>query len=247
MKKLVLGSLLLAAIATQATGCIITTEDDDPGEAAFITADWTFRNIATQSNTGCPAGFGTVALHNQEVDLDNRPIPGTEVIDLFDCIDGRHESAPLDPVVYETWLEVTSSGGASVYAESLSAIVDVTQVDKTFSATILNDGGYFQVAWDLRGATTNNPLQCRDVANLDGVEIISTVTGGTQAVVDKFDCENGIDISGGLLQGSYTVSVDAFDDAAGALGPPVNLTNRTIKDRNGVTDLGRVTLPITGK
>lgn len=246
MKKLVLGSLLLAAIATQATGCIITTEDDVPADAAFITADWTFRNVATQSNTGCPAGFGTVALHNQEVDIDNRPIPGTEVIDLFDCIDGRHESAPLDPVVYETWLEVTSAGGGSVYAESLSAIVDVRDVDKTFSATILNDGGYFQFAWNLRGAQSGAPLQCRDVANLDGVEIHSTVAGTMNAVTDQFDCENGIDITGGLLAGAYNVSINAFNDVQGGLGTPVNMNNRTIKDRNGVTDLGTVTLPITG-
>ena len=102
------------------------------------------------------------------------------------------------------------------------------------------------MAWNLRGRQTNTPLQCRDVANLDGVEIISTVTGGTQFVVDKFDCENGIDISDGLLQGSYTVSIDAFQDGAGALGPPVNLPNRTILDRNEVTDLGTANLLIDG-
>jgi hypothetical protein len=186
-----------------------------------------------------------VKLYNQELDANNRPI-GEPIVDLFDCIDGRHESAALDPVVYETWLEVRNGEFGAVYAESLSAIVDVRDVDKTFSATILNDGGYFQVAWALKGQTTNQPLQCRDVANLDGVEIISTVTGGTQAVVDQFDCTKGIDISGGLLAGAYTVSVDAFQDGGPALGPPVNLTNRTIKDRNGVTDLGTVTLPITG-
>jgi len=235
---------MLAAIVSQTTGCIISS-DDDPFEDAFITADWSFRNIGTNTTTGCPAGFGTVALHNQEIDIDDRPI-GLPIIDLFDCIDQRHESAPLDPVVYETWIEVTSGGGALLYAESLSQIIDVTLDDKTFNTEILNDGGYFQVAWNLRGRQTNAPLQCRDVANLDGVEIISTVTGGTQFAVTKFDCESGLDISDGLLQGSYTVSIDAFETGGGALGPPVNLANRIVDDRNDVTDLGTVNLLIDG-
>jgi hypothetical protein len=238
---------MLAVIASQATGCIITSgDDDDVFDEATITAQWSFKNVANNQTTGCPNGFNTVALHSQELDAADNPI-GLPIIDLFDCIDTRHDSAPLPASVYESWIEVTTSGGASLYAKSLSAIVDVTQVDKTFSATILNDGGYFQVGWNLRGAQSGAPLQCRDIPNIDGVEIISTVTGGTQAVVDKFDCEAGIDVSDGLLQGSYTVSVDAFQDGAGALGPPVNLTNRAIRDRNGVTDLGTVTLPITGK
>jgi hypothetical protein len=234
---------MLAALVTQATGCILSS---DGGESAFITADWSFRNIGTNTTTGCPSGFSTVELHNQEVDLDDRPILGTEVIDLFDCIDIRHESAPLDPVAYETWIEVRDGEAGPLYATSLSQIVDVTFDDKPFNTVILNDGGYFEVAWNLRGRQTNASLSCRDVANLDGVEIISTVTGGTQAVITKFECEDGFDISNGLLQGSYTVSIDAYDDALGALGPPVNLTNRIVDDRNDITDLGTVNLLIDG-
>jgi len=48
------------------------------------------------------------------------------------------------------------------------------------------------------------------------------------------------------LQGAYTVSIDAFDNGK-ALGQPVNLANRTIHDRNQVTDLGHINIPITGR
>lgn len=247
MKKLVLGSLFLALIASQATGCIISS--DDAPEDAFVTAQWSFRNVASQANTGCPAGFATVALYNQEVDSNDRPIAGIPPeIDLFDCIDGSGTTGAIPAVAYETWYEVTNGDGGALYGQSLAAIVDVTIEDKTFSASILNDGGYFSLSWILRGDTSARTLNCSEIPNIDGVEIVTTLTSGGAAVVDKFDCGAAFEISGGLLQGSYTVSVDAFQDGAGggALGEPVTLTNRTIADRNDVTDLGTITLPIDG-
>lgn len=244
MKKLVLGSLLLGAIATQTTGCVITSGDP---EEATISAEWSFHTVNPSGQlsppNSCPPGFNTVALHNQELDANDRPI-GPEIIDLFDCIDGRNFSDPLLPGVYSTFISVTSDGGASVFADSLVAIVDVTNSDKTFTAQIAENGGYFKIAWDLRDAVTDAQLDCRDIPDIDGVEIASTLAGTTQAVTDIFDCENFVDFSAAIMEGDYVVSVAALNGAGNALGQPETIPNQTILDRNRVTNLGTVELPI---
>jgi hypothetical protein len=235
--------LLFGVIVSQTTGCVITSDPDQ----ATINAEWTFHNVngsgSLSPNNPCPAGFNTVALHNVEVDLDDRPI-GPEVIDLFDCVDGRNFSDPLPPGVYQTFLSVTSGSGGTVYADSLAAIVDVTASDKTFTAQIIDNGGYFKIAWDLRDAVSNAPLDCVDIPDIDGVEIASTLAGTTQAVTDIFDCENLVDFSAAIQEGTYVVSVAALDRAGAALGQPRTLPDEDIFNRNEVTDLGLVALPI---
>lgn len=239
--------ITIAAGLSQVTGCIIENNGVPVDEAAAITATWQFKNEATQQITGCPTGFNTVAMHNLQLDRNDNPIPSSDVIDLFDCIDGAGISDPLVPDVYQTFLEVTDDSGNNRYAQSLSAIVDVVVTDKQFDATILNDGGYFSFGWDLVGATSNKALACADVPNLDGVESISTqTTTGASAIVDKFDCEDHFAVTGGLLQGSYSVSVSAFDASGEALGTSPKLDGKVIKDRNQVTALENVQIPING-
>jgi hypothetical protein len=244
MRNLIL-PITIAAALSQVTGCIIEDNGIPVDEAAAITATWEFRNEATQQTTGCPTGFNTVAMHNLQLDRNNNPIPGSDVIDLFDCVDGAGISDPLVPDVYQTFLEVTDDSGNNRYAQTLSAIVDVVVTDKQFDATILNDGGYFSFGWDLVGATSNKTLACADVPNLDGVQSISTaMTTGSSAIVDKFNCEDGFAVTGGLLQGSYTVSVSAFDTSGEALGTATLDGAQAIKDRNQVTALQNISIPI---
>lgn len=240
MKKLVLESLLLIGVASQATGCIMSDEED-----AVITAEWSFRELATNSNLSCPDGFNTVALYNQPVDLDNRPV-GQPIIDLFDCSDFRHDSAPLPPDVYRTWISVTSGSGGSVYADSLSAYVDVVDNDKTFNAMIADDGGYFAFDWDLRDAATNQPLTCGSDPELDGIEILSTLTGPDTLKVDQFNCNDGYGVTAALIEGTYQLAIDAFRDGNPdmAIGPATEVTNQVIRAPNKVTDLGTVVVKI---
>jgi hypothetical protein len=236
---------MLAALASQTTGCIITT-DDDP-DFATITADWSFHTVngggQLSPENNCPPGFPTVALHNQELDGNNRPV-GPEVIDLFDCIDGRNFSDELLPGVYETFIRVTSDSGLNLYAESLPEIVDVRVNDVTTDPRIVDNGGYFAVAWDLREQGTNAPLECRDVAGIDGIEIASTLSGTTQAVTDIFDCEVGSSFSAPVMEGQYVISVDVLDTAEMPIGQGVVLNNKVMRDRNQVTDLGVLTLQV---
>ncbi|HEU0035783.1 MAG TPA: hypothetical protein VFQ53_34460 [Kofleriaceae bacterium] len=245
MKNFVEG-LAVVLVVSQATACVIY-DDTEPVEAASITARWSFHNIATDKTTACPAGFDTVALNNQELDVDGRPI-GQPYIDLFDCADGSGISAPLAPSVYQTWISVTNTDGTQTYADSLSAIVDVIDTDKTFTASILNDGGYFQLSWDLVGATSNQPLACSDVPGLASIESIGTsIASPDIAAADKFTCGDHAGVTGGFLQGAYTVSITALDRNDRALSEPVNLANQKIAARNRVTDLGHVEIPITGR
>ncbi len=241
MKKLVLGSLI-ALTASQAAGCIIESGGDD----AFITANWTFRNEATGTTTSCPPGFDTVALYNQEVTTSGSNI-GSPIIDLFDCAAGSGTSAPLPATLFKSWIEVTDHTNNAVYAQSTEAYVDVTFSDKSFNAQILNDGGYFLLAWNLYGASSNADLTCAQAGAAGGISVIGTeVSNPTNSAEDQFDCEDGADYTAGYVAGTYTVSVAALDGSDQAIGTAPALTNQVIGDQNQVTNLGTIEIPIDG-
>ncbi len=249
MKKLVLGSLVLA-VASQAAGCIITS--DDPGEEyALINAQWDLKTTAGAS-IPCPPGTTTAAVYAQAVDTNYRLV-GTPFIDLYDCNAGAGVTDPLPPDVYQAWVELTSEGGGNVYATSTSLneasptdeyFVNVLDVDQTFKTTILQDGGYFQFDWDLRDTSTNAPLSCTAGA-VSKVALLSTsVTNANNSFDDRFPCDKQYGLSGGLLQGAYTVHVSATNAAGQGLGPPTEFLNAVIKEKNQVTDLGSVMVKV---
>jgi len=247
MKKLVLGSLM-AVIVSQAAGCIITSDDDD---YAVINAQWDLQTTAGTSLT-CPPGTTTAAVYAQAVDTSYRLV-GSPYIDLYDCDIGVGNSDPLPPDVYQVWVELTSEGGGNVYATSTSLneasptdeyFVDVIDFDQTFKTTILEDGGYFQFDWDLRDTVTNQALDCTTGA-VSKVAILSTsVTNANNSFDDRFPCDKQYGLTGGLLQGAYTLEVSATDPNGKGLGPQTEILNRTIAPKNKVTDLGTVTVRV---
>jgi hypothetical protein len=244
MKKLVLTSLIALA-ASQSAGCIIESGDDT--EDARISATWEIRSEASNTTASCPPGFTTAALYNQPVDANGNN-NGAVIIDLFDCADRAGTSAPLYPQMYLTWIEIANDNNTSVYAQSLSAYVDVTVSDKTFNTQILTDGGYFQVAWDLVGASSNASLSCATAGATDGVEMVGTdVVSPSNSNSDIFDCEDGSGITAGYLQGRYTIAVQALGPNENPIGPAATLTNKDILPANQVTNLGTVQVPVTGK
>jgi hypothetical protein len=246
MKKLVLGALT-AAVISQAAGCIISSGDDS-GNDAFITANWSVKSLATGASSPCPADptYDTAALYSQEVDANGNNI-GQPIIDLFDCAAGHGTSAPLAPSTYYSWIVIANHDNTDQFATSIEAPVDLTVADKSFTATLLEDGGYFQVAWNLTDAATGSPLLCSDIADIGGVEAISTdVSTPSNAASDIFPCEDHFGITGGFLAGTYTVHVDALNMAnpPQSIGDAQDLLNKTIQPQNVVTDLGTVTIPI---
>jgi len=255
MKRLVLGTLIALAV-TQAAGCIIVSDDDNPNNYAHVSATWEIKNLATNQSLTCPPGYDTAALFNQAVDATDRPIgacshssdnnESTCFVDLFDCAAHAGTSFPLPPTRYITWVAITDTSTNNVWAEGVPAYVDITNVDKTYSAQLLEDGGYFYVAWDLRAASNNAPLSCAGAGATGGVELTATVVGSTEAKSDQWDCENGADYTAGLRAATYTVVLSALNSSDQAIGTAPELTNKTIGRQNAITNLGTVQIPISG-
>ena len=255
MNNLMLVSVM-TALVSQAAGCIIQSDRGNGGgggggsgsggsDVATISARWALRNMADGATTACPAGFDTVQMIAQPIDANGDAV-GDPSIDLFDCQAGTGVSTDLAPDVYQVWLEVRSHDLATLYAQSLSQVLDVRQTDQSFSADILNDGGYFQLSWNLIGKTTNRPLACAQLAGVSAIKALSTnVADARRAYDDELTCEDGSAVTGGLLQGAYTISINAMAGDK-SLGAAATLTNKMIAGQNQVTDLGTIAIPIDG-
>lgn len=224
-------------------GCSASCTVEGAGELAAITASWEFKQYPN-TTVGCPAGYDTIAQYSQAVDASLTPV-GQPEIDLWDCVDGTGTATDLEPGAYLGWVESTTNDGTGVYARSLSAYLDVTAQDASFATAIFDDAGYASLSWSLVGATSGQAVTCAQ-AQANGVSVLTTVTNGTDALDDVYDCEDGYAITSARLAGSYTFSVSAINAQEQALGEPVNRTNVIINDRNQVTDLGALALPIDG-
>jgi hypothetical protein len=235
--------VLAGLVAAAATGC------SSSSGGATVGATWQIKSVVSNSEVGCPAGYDTAALYNQEVDSAGNPV-GQPIIDLFDCAAGAGVSAPLPATTYETYIQITThTNSGQPYATSVPAFLDVTDVDLTYNTDIYDDGGYFSFAWDLQGASSNAPLTCAQAGvtgSSSGVELNATLSGSTAATNDQFNCEDGEGITAGIPAGTYTVSIDAFT-SAGAVGTAPTLTNKVINPQNEITELGTITIPITGQ
>jgi len=238
MKKLVLFGLI---IASAASGCIISSGDDGGG-APTITAHWDIKQV-NGTSLSCPPTYDTAALYSQEIDANFNSI-GPPVIDLFDCSAFTANSAPLNATTYYGWIAIETHDGSQTYASTTQHFVDLTNADQTFSADIFDDGGYFQMAWQLTKASNGAPILCADVADINGVESVSTATtGSSQAIVDQFKCTDHYGLTAVLPEATYTIVVDAFDHNNAAIGQAPAITN-SISGPNQVTNLHTITIPI---
>ncbi|HEY0252924.1 MAG TPA: hypothetical protein VGC41_15420 [Kofleriaceae bacterium] len=236
MKKLVLLVAVLGACSSNDDG----GGGGGGGADAFVTAKWDFKSI-DGTPLQCPTGFGTTALYSQEIDAAGANI-GAPVIDLFDCNAFQGTSDALDQTTYYSWVQIQNTDGSSTYASSPEAFVDLTANDATFTANIYDDAGYFQLAWQLQDGGSNTT--CAANPDITGVEAISTEIGNSSnSASDIFHCGDHFGITDALPAGDYTISVDAFNASMAAVGTADPVTN-TIKDRNRVTDLGTITIPL---
>jgi cysteine-rich repeat protein len=215
-------------------GCSATC-DVEPRTGLMVS--WQFKTVggATQS---CPSGFDTARVVSE-------PLGGGQThIDMFTC-SAMMGNPSLPPDRYRVHVEITNSSGSSVYARSVVKELDLRTAGGTYATTISTDGGYFTLAWTLRGMTTNNVLTCAQ-AGATSVSLLSTVTSSTSAFEDLFQCGDGAGISRALGAGSYTVSISALDQTNASVGQAPVLINQVIQAPNKVTDLGTITIPITG-
>ena len=241
MKNLVLGSLI-AALASQAAGCIIQSNDD-----TYVSASWSIKHLANNTVIPCPPGFNTAALYDQPVNPDGTLV-GSPTIDLFDCAANGGTSGPLAPGLYLSWLEIANDNDTQVYAKSLSTPIDTTTGDQPVGFSILEDGGYFQMQWLLKGATSNSTLSCAQAGVASnggsaGIQLQAFVSGSNTSASDIFNCEDNYGVTDPYLSGSYDVLVDAINP--NPVGSAPTITSR-IDAPNKVTNLGTVTIPING-
>ena len=215
-----------------------------------IKANWSFKEVSTGANLVCPTGFNTTAVHATPVNRFGDKT-GTEVIDLYDC-DDFTGMALYEARLYSVFMEITTPTNSAKYADTPSAFVDITNVDKTITQTIIDDGGFFVFDFELRDAAGGARLTCAEAGAGGGVEIVSTLNGSASAKTDIFDCVTpgfrddgkGYATTAGLVAGDYTVSIAALNNADQSVGTAPALTNKRIEAPNKLTDLGSIQIPI---
>jgi hypothetical protein len=266
MKKVAL-LLFLASLVSQAAGCIFVSDDDDDsadvndnnditddvtddvtddGGEAVIDVSWMWQEVAANgalSPTSCPPN-ADISLHTQEVDANNNPI-GQEIIDIYDCDVGTAVTPPLPPGRVSTFLSGTSDVGTFT---SFLQLTDLTTTNQVVDFELINNGGYIVFSWDLVGQS-GAALNCEDVAEIDGVGIISTsVTTSSIAFDDQYECTDYYGTTSPLPADNYTVAVDAFNAANESLvTDPVTrtLTVGALNDLN--QELGTALIEIAGR
>ncbi len=213
MNKLALSALMIAGLA-QATGCIITTDDDEFG---FFDVSWT--------TAGSCVTDGLATVISQNVATQER------FADAFACADGAATTNGLPLGDYNVWVELSDSTGAEIVAQSTSQAGVLTfDGDRPALAFVL-DTASFGFTWSFSGGGAN----CAD-AGADGVDIIATMANTTQAWVTIHNCTAGSATSDPLFLGTYTLIVDLLsgDDPLGSSAP----REGTLATANELVDIG---------
>lgn len=224
---------------TSGDGCSATCTIE---QKYTISATWVIRPVVGDP-VACPTGYDTAALIAQPIDAAGNPA-GNAIVDLFNCSAGTGTNLPIYQGRYDVWISIQNAAATSVYATSVKARIDLQQ-NTALTADIYTNGGYFAFAWVLRGAVTNNALTCAQ-ANAASADLTATLDGTMTAYTDIFDCTDGQGITAVIPAGTYTVSIAALDAGNQSVGTAPELTSRVIQGPNKITDLGTVTIPITG-
>ncbi|MGE0398918.1 MAG: DUF4215 domain-containing protein [Kofleriaceae bacterium] len=197
----------------------------------MIGVSWTFRALATASETPCPAGAENAEVTTIQVDASGAAI-GAERTDPFPCSVGAG-GIPFEVDenggLVET--QVRFSGPSGTYGASLPEIVDVTAMDRDVPFVVFTDAGYVELAWELSG------VSCADDA-IDDIEV--TTMNGQKTYLDHFGCEDARGITGGVLAGTYDVTVRAMSQDAEVASATV--TGTVVGDHNRVTSVGVIDL-----
>ncbi len=234
--------LVLALVLAHAAGCIIDSDDDSGGANLMVT--WGLQTLATQSPAPCPVGYDTAAVYSQEVDDQGNAI-GEPIIDLFNCSDGAGTTSMLPGITYDETVAIATDDNSTQYAQSIPLTIDVmAPAQEVDTPPIYVDAGHFKLEWTLEQAGAS--VTCADVPNAFSVQV--TATGPSGPVVEPpFDCTDLVGYTGGILDGSYTVTV-ALQDATGTqigVSDPISAAIATTPLLgNTVTDLHTVTITV---
>jgi len=239
MKNLVLTALVLGA-ASLAAGCTATT-------AGTVTATWNLQDWddtnAQPIAAGCPAGADTAIVYSLPAGLTD---PSSALKDLFDCSAGGGTTAGLDPGTYTVWVEITDHSTNTLYAQSNSTSVSVSDgTDNPANFTFQVNRGYISGAWTLV-APDNSATTCA-AGGVDGVEFQSQPSAGGTPIADQFNCTDGQGTTYPLPIDNYPMvqlqAIDASNPPLG-LGPAAIVSNVDVLFGNDLNDIGTVTVQV---
>jgi len=221
MNKLALSALLIGGLF-QATGCIITSDDGDE----FGSFD-----VAWSTDGACPDGSAAEII-SQDVATQER------FTDIYNCVDGAGVTAGLPLGNYDVWVEITTADGSALFAQSNATAASLTRDGDLIGINVptfpMNDG-FFGLTWSLLDGG-GNALTCAEVF-AGGVDIVATSASTSEALVDVFNCEDGVGVSAEFPIDTYTIVVDVLDENDAALGSSV-AREESITFGNELVDLG---------
>lgn len=186
----------------QASGCIITTDDDPDPTGGVLDVTWT--------TTACAAPTATVVTMNtltNEMTTDN-----------YACSDGG-TLATLNPIrlnlgSYQVWVEIQNDALTRSHARSLASDVNFTFDSETVTVAtepIANEQGHFETEWTIAD-TGGTALTCAQAGATSG-RFITTLANTTVGDSFIYDCDTFYGLSDPLDQGLYTVVVELLDSS----------------------------------
>ncbi len=214
-----------------------------PLEPRDLAVTWQFRDVAG-ADPGCPPSVDTAAVRTQLLDGNDDPV-GQPVTDLFDCVDAAGLVEDLPGGRQLVYIDFGDADVSPLFGQTLSEIVDLSAGNGAYGADFVVDGGFLAYAWDLVRASTGAVVECSQVEGENGVSALATVSGGTDAFEELYPCEDHFALSLPLLARSYVVSLSALGQEDLALGTAESV-NAMVLNRNRVTNLGLIEIPIAG-
>lgn len=224
MKNLVLSALLVAT-ASQAAGCIIFTDDPNPGT---LTA-----NLIVSS-----AGGGM---------LTTRPGDGVRLrmtgngLDYTGIFNARSGSVTTPDVfnggTYTFWAEyINDFGGVTTVVDQTNSTSLTIDGDRAVDVNMAVGNGFFTYNWALENEQGNAITQCSQVVGENGVSMRATLAGTATGGEDLFDCETGFNSQAGVTSdplaiGDYVVVGRILNANNQPLGTS-QAVNASIRDGN---------------
>lgn len=233
MKNLVFATLLLGGLS-QATGCIITSDDDPVDESSFLVS-WNL--TAAPDDQNAPVAINCADSGVATIRTVSEPTGGAQIIDLFDCVDGSHQTAPLPLADYLVWVQALDAGELML-AQSFASeetLFDANPVGVSFTFPV--NIGWLGLSWTLVGDTCQTG---------DGVSVLTTpVNGGGTFFDEVFNCVDGAaTTTQNIPIDDLTVSVSLIDTDDNVLGQS-EPRSTAIQYGNHLVDLGNFEFDFT--
>jgi hypothetical protein len=215
MKHLTL--LLLVTVAACESGYGDDYYGDDvvpppPEGNGALSASW---SIVDQGAAAmCPAGATTAMISSLRAGTD------TPFVDLWDCASGSGSVSDLPAGSYAFTVSLTDDTGATVYAESQTVHLLIRDGETTDAGFVIDGfNGFWNLSWTL-ATSAGEPVACADTAQ-NGVSVLSTTAGTTDATDSIWNCEDGeapvILTTDPVAIGGYVVQLSLLDATDSAI------------------------------